>query len=220
MDEKLISFLSAILIAGIVVLLRLRRKLREVDDEAAALKKRIVVLEQHNVQLKQAQRRTEAEVRNLRFLQERPPRVNSRVAPPSFSPIDRREQRANLLLIKKRQKEFAKVRNRLDVLYAEGRHFPQKRHIVEFDSIVERLERATGCNLSTWLGIPPQKEQPVAGSPGQFTKVSIGQLQARNSHLFRTGIMSLRAFCSYQIAHSQLRQGFAPPPPKAAGLIH
>ena len=215
MDGTLISLLPAILIAGVVVFLHLRRKQREAFDEAAALKKRVAVLEQRSVQLKEAQSRAEAEVRDFPFFKERPPRVNSRVAP-LLSAAYRLEQRA----ITERQKEFTEVRNRLDAMYAEARHSPQESHIAEFDSIVGRLERATGCNLSMWLGIPPLKEQPLAVSSGELTEVSIGQLQARDSDLFRTGILSLRAFCSYQIVHSQLPQSFVPPPPRAAGLIH
>jgi hypothetical protein len=215
MDEPLILFLPAILIAGVVVFLRLRRKLREASDEAAALKKMVVIHEQRSVQLREAQRRAEAEARNLRFLAERPPQVNSRVAPP-LSPVNRPELKVYLLLLTERQREFAEVRNRLDVLYAEARHLPQESHIAEFDSIVEHLEHATGCNLSIWLGIPPQKVQAA----GQLIKDSIGQLQACDSDLFRTGILSLRAFCSYQIEHSQLPRGFVLPPPKAAGLLH
>ena len=215
MDVTLISFLLAISIAGVVVFLHLRRKLREASDEAAALKKMVAIHEQRSVQLKEAQRQAEAVARDLRFLEERPTRVNSRVAPP-LSPANRPELRAYLLPLTDRQKEFTEVRNRLDILYAEARHFPQESHIAEFDNIVDRLERATGCNMSIWLGIPPQKEQAT----GQSTKVSIGQLQARDNDLFSTGILSLRAFCSYQIAHSQLPKGFVLPPSKAAGLIH
>jgi len=216
MEGKLILFLPVILIAGAVVFLHLRRKLREASDEAAALKKIVAIHEQRSVQLKEAQRQAEAEARHLRFLEERPPSINSRVAPP-LSPVNRPELKVYLLLLTEKQKEFAEVRNRLDVLYAEARHLAQESHIAEFDSIVDHLERATGCNMSIWLGIPPQKEQAA----GQLTaKVSIGQLQARDSDLFGTGILSLRAFCSYQIAHFQLPKGFVLPPPKAAGLIH
>src|SRR5215467_1986878 len=214
MNEMLISFLLAILIAGVAVFLRLHGRLRKGSDEAAALNKKIAVLEQHGVQLREAQRQAETRARDLRFFFERPPCVNSRIAPP-FSPVNRPEQTANLL-VTERQKEFAEVRNRLDVIYAEARHSPQEKHIAEFDSILDRLQRATGCDMSRWLGIPRQKEQTTAVSREQLTKVSIGQLQARDSDLFSTGLLSLRAFCSYQIAHSQLPQGFVPPPPKAA----
>jgi hypothetical protein len=219
MNETLISFLLAIFIAGVVVFRRLHGKVRKGSGESAALKKKIAVLEQHSVQLREAQRQAETRARDLRFFYERPPSVNSRVAPP-FSPVNRPEKTANLLVFTERQKEFAEVRNRLDVIYVEARHSPQEKHIAEFDSIVDRLERVTGCNMSIWLGIPPQKEQTAAVSREQLTKVSIGQLQARDSDLFSTGILSLRAFCSYQIAHSQLPQGFVLPPPKAADLIH
>jgi len=215
MDERLILFLPAILIAGVVVFLRFRRKLREASDQAAALKKMVAIHEQRSVQLKEAQRHAEAVARDLRFSTKRPPHVNSRVAPP-LSPANRSELRVYLLPLTERQKEFAEVRNRLDVLYAEARHLPQESHIAEFDSIVDHLERATGCNLSIWLGIPPQREH----ASEQLIKVSIGQLQARDGDLFSTGILSLRAFCSYQIAHSQLPKGFVLPPPKTAGLIH
>ena len=215
MDVTLISFLLAISIAGVVVFLHLRRKLREASDEAAALKKMVAIHEQRSVQLKEAQRQAEVEARNLRYFKERPPSVNSRVAPP-LSPAYRPELKVYLLLLTEKQKEFAEIRNQLDVLYAEARHLPQESHIAEFDSIVDHLERATGCDLSRWLGLPPQKEQAA----GQLTKVSIGQLQARDSDLFSTGILSLRAFCSFQIEHTLLPKGFVLPPPKAEGLIH
>lgn len=164
MYETLISFLLAILAAGVVVFLRLRRKLREASDEVAALKKMAAVHEQRSVQLKEAHRQAEAKARDLRFFTERPPRVNSRVAPP-LSPACRPERTVYLLLLTEKQKKFAEVRNRLDALYAEARHLPQESHIAEFDSIVDCLERATGSNLSIWLGIPPQKEQ-AAGHQG------------------------------------------------------
>lgn len=212
--------LPAILVAGVVVFLRLRRKLRETSDEATALQKRVAALEQRTFQLEGAQWQAEARARNVRFREERPARVNSQVTP-SASTAHRPEPAANRLRITESLKEFAEVRNLLEILYTEvsRTRTVEESHIAEFDTVVDRLQRATGCDLSVWLGIPPKERPDAAVSPGQLARVSIGRHQSRNYILFHTSILSLRAFCSYQIAHSQ-SDGFVPPPPKAAGLIH
>ena len=42
-----------------------------------------------------------------------------------------------------------------------------EQYFAAFDSLVERLERATGCDLGRWLGISPPEGQPGPASPGQ-----------------------------------------------------
>lgn len=217
MEETLISLIPAILAVGVAVFLRFRRSIRE----AEALHKRVVALEQRTIQLERAQWQAEvAEVRarNVRSREESsaPPKPG---ATPPVSPAHRPELAAHSLLLTESQKVVAEVLNQLYVMNAQvsRERIVEEKYIAEFESIVDRLERATGCDLSRWLGIPPQERQPAV-SPGQMTRVSKVGLQSRDSTLFRLSILSLQAFCNYQT--SQLPKGFVPPPPEAAGLIH
>jgi hypothetical protein len=119
------------------------------------------------------------------------------------------------------QKEVAEVLNQLHVMKAQLSldPFVEEKYITELNGIVDRLERATGCDLSRWLGIPPQDRQTGAASDSQKTDVSKARI-FRNRDLFRIQIVSLQAFCDYQIDHPQLPKGFVPAPPEAARRIH
>ena len=221
MEETLISFIPAILAVAVAVFLRLRRSIREASDEAVALQKRVAALEQRTVQLERAQWQAEARTCNVRFREEPSAPPKPRATPP-ISPARHPDLAARSLLFTESQKEVAEVLNQLYVMCAQVSREPtvEEKYIAEFDSIVDRLERATGCDLCRWLGIPPQERQPAAVSPGQMARVSKVGLQSRDSTLFRLRIQSLQAFCTYQASHSQLPEGFVPPPPEAAGLIH
>lgn len=221
MEETLISLIPAILAVGVAVFLRLRRSIREASDEAEALQKRVVALEQRTVQLERAQWQAESRACNVRLREESsvPPKPG---ATPPISPAHRPDLSAHSLLFTESQKEVAEVLNQLYVMCAQVSRKPkvEEKYIAEFDGIVNRLERATGCDLSRWLGIPPQEGQPAAVSPGQMVRVSKVGIQSRDSILFRLRIQSLQAFCTYQASHSQFPEGFVPPPPEAARLIH
>lgn len=218
MEETLISLILAILAVGVAVFLRFRRIIRE----AEALHKRVVALEQRTIQLERAQWQAElAEVRarNVRSREESSAHSKPGATAPT-SPAHRPELAAHSLLLTESQKVVAEVLNQLYVMNAQvsRERIVEEKYIAEFESIVDRLERATGCDLSRWLGIPPQERQPAGVSPGEMTRVSKVGLQSRDSTLFRLSILSLQAFCNYQA--SQLPEGFVPPPPEAAGLIH
>jgi hypothetical protein len=112
------------------------------------------------------------------------------------------------------QKEIDEV---LNLLYAMNAQLPLKatveeKYIAAFDSIVDRLERTTGCDLGEWRGISPQEGPSGAASPGQKTRISNAGLQSCDSTLFRLRILSLQAFCNYQFSHSQKPRGFVWPP--------
>ena len=215
MEETLISLIPAILAVGVAVFLRYRRSIRE----AEALHNRVVALEQRTIQLERAQWQAElAEVRarNVRSREE----SSKPGATAPTSPAHRPELAAHSLLLTESRKVVAEVLNQLYVMNAQvsRERIVEEKYIAEFESIVDRLESATGCDLSRWLGIPPQERQPAGVSPGQMTRASKVGLQSRDSTLFRLSILSLQAFCNYQA--SQLPEGFVPPPFEAAGLIH
>lgn len=209
MGEMLISFIPAILVAGVVVLLRFRRRIREASEEAAALQKRVAALEQRNLQLEGARR--QAEARNVRFREESPSRPKQVSTPPIFPEL-RLELMAYSLLLAESQKEVAELRDQLDIMEAEVSRGPtvQKKYIAEFDGIVGRLVCATGCDVSASLGIPPS----------EVAWCSKLRVQSLNSNLFRQRILSLRGFCTYWVCLYQLPEGCVPLLPEAARLIH
>ncbi len=221
--ETLLLCALVILAVGVAVFLRLCRSFREASDESAALQRRVSALEQRTHALERAQGQTWEDVRDARFREEVPahPTIEPTATPP-MSPANHFEPAAHALPFPGSQQEIDEV---LNWLYAMNAQLPLKatveeKYIAEFDSIVDRLERATGCDLSRWLGISPQEGQPGAASPGQKRKVSNAGLQSCDSSLFRLRILSLQAFCNYQTCHAQKPRGFVPPPPGAARLIH
>jgi len=223
MEEMLLLCASAVLGVGVAIFLRLRRHFREASDEVASLQSRVSALEQRTHRLERAQRELWEGPSDARFGEEIPARGSTKLttAPPT-SPEDCSELAAHSLRFPDGQKEIAEV---LNLLYAMKAQLPrnarvEKKYIAEFDTIVERLERTTGCDLSRWLGISPLERQSGAASPGQKSRVSNAGLQSCDSTLFRLRILSLQAFCSYQTSHPQKPRGFVPPPPGAARLVH
>jgi len=223
MDETLLALAPALLAVAVAVFLRLRRIIKEATDEAAGLQKRVVALEQRTLELERAQRQAEERARNVRFREAAlaRPMMRPATAPP-ISPAHHAEPAAHSLPLTENQKEVAEVLNQLYVMNAELSLDPtvEEKYITEFNGIVDRLERATGCDLSRWLGIPPQDRQPSAASDNQKTDVSKARIRFRNRDLFRLQIISLQAFCDYQTHHPQRPKGFVPAPPEAARLIH
>ncbi len=223
MEETLLLCALVILAVGVAVFLRLRRSFREASEETAALQRRVCALEQRTHALERAQGQTWEDVGDARFREEIPARPTRKLAAATpVSPANHAEPPAHSLPLPESQKEIDEA---LDLLYAINAQLPLKatveeKYIAEFDSIVGRLERATGCDLSRWLGIPPQEGQPGAATPGRKSRISNAGLQSRDSSLFRLRILSLQAFCNYQTCHPQKPKGFVPPPPGAARLLH
>jgi len=218
MEETLLGFAPAILAVAVAVFLRVRRSITEASDETAALRRRVTLLERRTHELESAQRQAEERARNVRLREAAPVRPMMRpAAAPPIPPVHHSEPEE----LTESQKEVAEVLNQLHVMKAQLSldPFVEEKYITELNGIVDRLERATGCDLSRWLGIPPQDRQTGAASDSQKTDVSKARI-FRNRDLFRIQIVSLQAFCDYQIDHPQLPKGFVPAPPEAARRIH
>lgn len=224
MEETLLAFAPAILAVAVAVFLRVRRSIKEASDETTTLQKKVTTLEQRIRELEWAQTQGKERERNVRFREAAPVRpmlMRPATAPP-IPPVHHSEPEAQSLPLTWSQKEVAEVLNRLHVMKAQLSldPFVEEKYITELNDIVDRLERATGGDLSRWLGIPPQDRQPSAASDNQKPDVSKARIRFRNRDSFRLQIVSLRAFCDYQTHHPQLPKGFVPAPPEAARLIH
>lgn len=223
MEETLLLYAPLLLAVGVAVFLRLRRSFREASEESAALQRRVSALEQRTHELERAQAQIREAARTVWVRGGIPARPAIRPATvPAMSPANPLERAAHSLRLNESQKEIAET---LSQLYALNAQLPQgttveEKYIAEFDSIVERLERAIGCDLSRWLGIPPQEGQSGAAARDEKKRICNAGLQSRDSNLFRLRVVSLQAFCDYQIYHSQKRSRFVPPPPGAARLLH
>ena len=194
MEETLLAYLPAILAVGIAVMLRLRKSRRKALDEIAALQKRLAALEQRTLELERSQKQYREQVlARLKVGRDRP------IVP------DDPELTMRLQLFAQGQREIDKAFIRLSAMKAElpFDNTVEEKYVVELDSIVDCLQRASGCDLSRWLGISSHEKQ--AG------------FRARNRDIFRLRILSLLAFCSYQSYHPQLPTLF---PPGASRLIH
>lgn len=212
MQETLLAYAPAVLATALAIALRLLRSRREASAKTAALQRNLAALERRNCELQ----------RELGQARESAITVTFRMfpAPPSSPPIsrvDRFELPANSSRFTRCETEVEKALRRLqainNVLPLYGA--VEEKYIAEVDTIVDRLGQATGMNMSRWLGIP-QPEVPLgAPSPGLKTKV-----QSCDRDLFRFTILSLLAFCNYQIYHSQSPSGFAPSLPPVARRIH
>ena len=214
MEEMLLSLAPAILAVAVGVFLRMRRSIREASDEATALQKRVTTLEQRIRELEWAQTQAKERARNVRFGEAAPARPMMRPATAlPIPPVHYSEPEAHSLPRTESQKEVAEVLDQLHVMKAQ---LPldtivEEKYITELNGIADRLERATGCDLSRWLGIAPQDRQPGKASD---------RIRFRDRNLFRIQIISLQAFCDYQTYHPQLPKGFVPAPREAARLIH
>ena len=218
MEETLLAYAPAILAVAVAVFLCIRRSIKEASDETTPLQKRVTTLEERIRELEWAQTQAKDSTRNVRFREAAPvrPMMRPATAPP-IPPVHHSEPE-----LTESQKEVAEVLNRLHVMKAQLSLDPivEEKYISELNGIVDHLECATGCDLSRWLGIPPQDRQPGAPSDNQKTEVSKPRIRFRNRDLFRLQIISLQAFCDYQLEHPQLPKGFVPAPQEAARLIH
>ena len=215
MEETLLAFALAILVVAVAVFLRLRRSIKEASDETTALQKRVATFEQRIRELEWAQAQAKESARNVRVREVAPvrPMMRPATAPP-IPPVT--------FPFTESQKEVAEALNQLLVMKAQLSLDPivKEEYITELNGIVDRLERATVCDLGRWLGLPPQDLQPGAVSDNQKTDVSKARIQFRDRDLFRLQIISLEAFCDYQTHHPQLPKGFVPAPREAARVIH
>ena len=215
MEETLLAFALTILALAVAVFPRMRRSIKEASDETTALQKRVTTLEQRIRELEWTQTQAKESARNVRFREAAPERPMMRPATaPPIPPVT--------FPFTESQKEVAEVLNQLLVMKAQLSLDPivKEEYITELNGIVNRLERATGCDLSRWLGTPPQDLQPGAASDNQKTNASKARIQFRDRDLFRLQIVSLEAFCDYQTHHPQLPKGFVPAPREAARRVH
>ena len=201
MEETLLEFGPAILAVAVAVFLRMRTSRREACEEIAALQKKVATLEQRTRQLEQEQGRNGDGASDVPFPQRvlEYPQMKPDTGPQT-SPVDHPELTEHSWLFIRNQEELYEAFYRLNAMKAQlpFDSVVDEKYIAEFNSIVDRLERATGSDLSRWLG------------PERF----------RDRIFFRLQILSLRAFCSYQMLHPQLPSGFVQAPPGAARLIH
>jgi len=218
-EETLLAFAPAILAVALAVFLRVCRSIKEASDETTALQKRVTTLEQRIRELEREQTQAKEEARNVRFREAAAMRPMMR---PATAPPIPSVSHSHSWPLTELQKEVAEILNQLHAMKAQLPldSLVEEKYITELNGIVDRLERATGSELSTWLGIPPQDRQPGAASDNQETGVSKARIRFRDRDLFRLQIMSLQAFCNYQTYHPQLPKGFVPAPSKAARRIH
>ena len=225
MEETLLAFALAIPALAVAVFLRMRRSIKEASDEATVLQKRVTTLEQRIRELEWAQTQAKESARNdrlvagaqrLNLIREAAP-VRPMMRPATAPPIP-----PVTFPFTESQKEVAEVLNQLLVMKAQLSLDPivKEEYITELNGIVDRLERATGCDLSRWLGTASQDRQTGAASDNQKTYVSKARIQFRDRDLFRLQIISLEAFCDNQTHYPQLPKGFVPTPREAARLIH
>jgi hypothetical protein len=217
MEEILLASAPVILAMALAVAMRLLRSRREASSEIEALQKKLAALRQRN---------SELEV-DLALARQRATCVSPRekhpvCSSPPISPVDPRESAANSWRFTRSENEVDDALHRLHVIQAllPPYGMVEEKYIAEVEAIVERLGRATGMNMSRWLGISQPEVPPGAPPPGLQTRLSRLGVQPRDRDVFRFTILSLLAFCNYQINHWQSPRGFVPPPPEAARRIH
>lgn len=220
MEDTLLAYAPGILALGLALLLRLRRSRREASGQIAALQRRSAVPGQRTRELERAQGQIKESANAVGFCQGESAQTKMEHDPATLVSLAHHPGLA--AASSEIQKEIDEV---LCGLCAMNAQLPcgtsvGEQYFAEFDSLVERLERATGCDLSRWLGISPQEGQPGPTSPGQKNRVSHAGLQSSDSALFRLRILSLQAFCNYQTYSSQVRNGFVSRAPEATLLIH
>jgi hypothetical protein len=217
MEETLLAFAPAILAVALAMALRLLRSRREALGEIAALQKKFAALKRRNSELEVELALARQRATTVSFREKHPVRSGRPI-----SPVDRRELAANFWRFTQSEKEVDEALHRLHVIQAllPPYGMVEEKYIAEVDAIVERLGQATGMNMGRWLGISQPEVQPSAPSPGLQTGVSRLGVQPRDRDAFRFTILSLLAFCNYQIYHLQSPMGFVPPPPQAARRIH
>ena len=115
------------------------------------------------------------------------------------------ELTARLQLFAQHEREMDKACKRLNAMKAEltFEYTVEEKYVAELNSIVMSLEKATGRDLSRWLGMSSQEKQAGVWS--------------HDRDFFRLRILSLLAFCTYQSYHPHL-----PPisPTRVSRLVH
>lgn len=216
MEDTLLAYAPGLLAVGLALLLRLRRSWREASGQ---LQRRSAVPGQRTRELERAQGQIKETANAVGFCQGESAQTKMEHDPATLVSLAHHPGLA--AASSEIQKEIEEVRCLLCAMNAQlpcGTSVGEQ-YFAEFDSLVERLERATGCDLNRWLGISPQEGEPGPTSPGQ-NRVSHAGLQSCDSALFRLRILSLQAFCNYQTYSSQVRNGFVSRVPEATLLIH
>lgn len=207
MEETLLVCAISILAVAVAVFLGLRRRSREKSAQIAALEEKVAALKQR-----------------IRELEEARAQANEATHDASLSVelAEDPEWGARTWRFRESQPEVQAALERLEQLKAElplGTPVKES-YIAELESIADRLERATGCNLNRWLGFSEQEGRSGAHAYGKARRVSPLGAQSRERSFVRLRIMSLEAFCNYEMYRPRWRRGFVAPPPKAARLIH
>lgn len=173
------AYLVAILALGLAVILRLHTSRKEASEQITTLQRKLIAPEQRIVELERAQKRTEESPQ----LKTRP---DISIFPENF------ELTVRLQLFAQHERETAKAYKRLNAMKAEltFEDTVEEKYVAELSSIVMSLEKASGRDLSRWLGMSSQEKQ--AG------------VWAHDRDSFRLTILSLLAFCTYQNYHPQL----------------
>lgn len=218
MEETLLACAPAVLAVVLAVVLRVLRSRREASEEIAALQKKLAALKLRNRQLEQelSQAKERAFAASLRGQRSAPSE------PPVSSFLHSREFAPHSWPFTPSEKEIDEAFHRLQVIKTllPLDDTVEEQYIAEVDMIAQSLEQATGMDLSRWLGVSPQGPQSEVTSRSRETEVlSLGD-QVHNRVLFRFKVLSLLAFCSFQMHHSQPPPGFHPPPPRAPRRIH
>jgi hypothetical protein len=187
MEETLLAYFPAILAVVLAVALRLLRSRKEVSNQIAALQKKVAALEQRTLELERAQK------------QQQPPVPDTAIFP------EDRELTLRLQVFAQGQRELDRAFDRLNALKAElpFDNTVEEEYVAELNSIVISLEKASGRDLSRWLGMSSQEKQAGVWS--------------HDRDMFRLRILSLLAFCTYQSYHPQLP---AISPSRTSQLIH
>jgi hypothetical protein len=129
--------------------------IRQAPAETTALQKRVACLEQRAVGPEREQWQDEARAHDVRFHEGSP--APSKLATHPIFPAHRPELALHSSLRTAIHKEVAEVRNQLDVMYFQVSRAlaVEETYIVEFDSIVDRLERATRLRPEQMARHPP-----------------------------------------------------------------
>lgn len=217
MEETLLAYAWAVLAVVLTVVLRVFRSRKEASEEIAALQKKLAALKLRNrqLELELSQARERAFAASLRGQR------SARSEPP-LSPFHSHELAPHSWPFTPSEKEVDEAFHRLQAIKTllPLDDTVEEKYINEVDEIAQCLEQATGMDLSRWLGVSPQVPQSEVTSRGRETEVlSLGD-QVHKRVLFRFKILSLLAFCSYQMLHSQPPPGFHPPAPRAPRRIH